>query len=172
MEATRVASSYSGSFCELNCLVCNRFRLPAASWLVPDPGTVCVAPSSLTLGWCSAQKRCGPRVQLPLGEQLHSTGEKLIFWPKQLELMIVRPQYLCEHSSFFLVRLTVTLKPSSRESLSWKSQDSHKQYQDIVTGVKLYLQTENSILSWHCSPVQWRNLQKWNLLFPTKILCE
>ena len=56
----------------LNCLVCNRRWLPAASWLVPDPGTVCVAVLSLSLGQCSAQKRCDPRVQLPLGDQLHS----------------------------------------------------------------------------------------------------
>jgi hypothetical protein len=48
MEATIVASSYSGSFCELNCLVCNCHQLPAASWLLPDPGTVCVALLFLT----------------------------------------------------------------------------------------------------------------------------
>jgi hypothetical protein len=52
-------SPYSGSCWYLNCLSVI-IRQPAASWFIPDPGTVCLALLSLILGqWSfSRQKRC------------------------------------------------------------------------------------------------------------------
>ena len=163
MEATVVASSYSGSFCELNCLVCNHLWLPAASWLVPDPGTVCVALLSLTLGHYSAWKRCGPWVQLPLGDPLHSTSVRWLF----AEVEVTVPE---RHSSFFLVRLTVTLRSllceghrcySHRTKITIVTVTGRSQTVSRHCARHAKISTKRKFpVSGHFRPVSRRNLQK------------
>ena len=113
MEATVVASSYSGSFWNLNCLVVllpSSRRLPAASWL------------SLTLGQSvltykrGVVPECSSLLEITAFHQLlspHSRSQPSIWLIDPC--LAWRDSHYTEHLSFFLDRLTVALRSLLRE---------------------------------------------------------
>jgi hypothetical protein len=141
MEATVVSSPYSGSFCELNCLVVLLSSLVANSLQPLD------SPWPWGCRYCR-KKRCGPWTQLPLGDLLRSVHIRTVYNRPTDWRSISRSRRGHSAWAFFILSCQINSCAqisSLPRTLLLQSPDGHERYQDIAPGVRQYLQNENSL---------------------------